>query len=155
MKDFKNKGGFRKDRNSGGFNRGPGGFRGSEGRSFDRPQLFPAVCDKCGKSCEVPFKPTGQRPVFCRECFGANKGGAPMGGSERRDYSAPPQTQVFAPKAEDRRIDDIKRQLDSLNSKLDKLITVMESANHSVSTPKAAKSAPKTVKKAKAVKKKK
>ncbi|MEJ2673485.1 MAG: DNA-directed RNA polymerase [Deltaproteobacteria bacterium] len=28
-----------------------------------------ATCAECGKECEVPFKPSGTRPVYCRECF--------------------------------------------------------------------------------------
>ncbi|MBU1164092.1 hypothetical protein KKA15_00845 [Patescibacteria group bacterium] len=28
-----------------------------------------AVCDKCGKDCEVPFKPTGDKPIYCSDCF--------------------------------------------------------------------------------------
>ena len=30
------------------------------------------ICDKCGKSCEVPFKPDGNRPVFCSDCWRNN-----------------------------------------------------------------------------------
>jgi CxxC-x17-CxxC domain-containing protein len=50
------------------FNRG-GGF--SRGRSFDRGprEMHKAICSECGKECEVPFKPTEGKPVFCRECF--------------------------------------------------------------------------------------
>jgi CxxC-x17-CxxC domain-containing protein len=35
-------------------------------------ELFDAVCEKCGKDTQVPFRPTGNKPVYCRECF---KGG--------------------------------------------------------------------------------
>jgi CxxC-x17-CxxC domain-containing protein len=28
-----------------------------------------AVCSQCGKETTVPFRPTGGRPIFCRECF--------------------------------------------------------------------------------------
>jgi len=34
----------------------------------DRP-MFDAVCSKCGKNCQVPFKPTEGRPVYCRDCY--------------------------------------------------------------------------------------
>ncbi len=35
-----------------------------------RPREFhKAVCSDCGKECEVPFKPTNGKPVYCRECF--------------------------------------------------------------------------------------
>jgi CxxC-x17-CxxC domain-containing protein len=39
-------------------------------RDFDRPQqMFKTICSDCGKECEVPFKPNGNKPVFCRDCF--------------------------------------------------------------------------------------
>lgn len=43
---------------------------GNEGRFNDRPrEMHKATCSDCGKECEVPFKPRGDRPVYCRECF--------------------------------------------------------------------------------------
>lgn len=41
---------------------GGGGYRQSR-------QMHPAVCSSCGKTTEVPFKPTEGRPVYCRDCF--------------------------------------------------------------------------------------
>jgi CxxC-x17-CxxC domain-containing protein len=32
-------------------------------------EMYPAVCASCGKECEVPFQPRGDRPVYCSECF--------------------------------------------------------------------------------------
>lgn len=32
-------------------------------------EMFPATCATCGKECTVPFKPSGDKPVYCRECF--------------------------------------------------------------------------------------
>lgn len=32
-------------------------------------QMFPAICANCGTETEVPFQPSGDRPVYCRECF--------------------------------------------------------------------------------------
>ena len=44
-----------------------GSFRGGD---RDRPkEFFKATCSDCGKECEVPFKPTQGRPVYCRDCF--------------------------------------------------------------------------------------
>jgi len=45
--------------------------RGGSGSGFDRGprEMHKAVCSDCGKECEVPFKPTEGKPVFCRECF--------------------------------------------------------------------------------------
>jgi CxxC-x17-CxxC domain-containing protein len=53
---------------------GGGGGGGGYGRS-DK-QMYPATCSQCGRETEVPFPPTPGRPVLCRECFAASKGGA-------------------------------------------------------------------------------
>ena len=42
----------------------------------DRPQreLYPAICSNCGVETKVPFRPSGDKPVYCRECFQKMKG---------------------------------------------------------------------------------
>ena len=32
-------------------------------------EMFPAVCATCGKETTVPFRPSGDKPVYCRDCF--------------------------------------------------------------------------------------
>ncbi|MCJ7634708.1 hypothetical protein MUP77_20245 [Candidatus Bathyarchaeota archaeon] len=46
--------------------RGPRGRQGSDRGSID---MHKSVCAECGKECEVPFEPTGDRPVYCSECW--------------------------------------------------------------------------------------
>lgn len=99
---------------------GKGGFGG--GRKFgghsDGPrQMFPAICSKCGQSCEVPFKPTGERPVFCNNCFKNRDGGsgpkfAPrsFGGGKGAGGGGGGMT---------------KEQFDLLNSKLDRILEAL------------------------------
>ncbi len=71
------------------FNRGGdfGGKKfGGRDRSFDRNaprQMYKAVCAECGNECEVPFKPSGDRPVLCSTCFKNSGRGEER--SERRD----------------------------------------------------------------------
>jgi len=36
--------------------------------------MHKAVCSECGQACEIPFKPSGDRPVFCSECFARQQG---------------------------------------------------------------------------------
>lgn len=37
---------------------------------YRRPrEMYSAVCAQCGKECEVPFQPRGDRPVYCNDCF--------------------------------------------------------------------------------------
>ena len=43
------------------------GSRGSRD-NFGPREMHKAVCDECKKDCEVPFKPTGDKPVYCKEC---------------------------------------------------------------------------------------
>ena len=36
-------------------------------------EMFDTVCVECGKACQVPFKPTEGKPVYCSECFAAKR----------------------------------------------------------------------------------
>ena len=31
--------------------------------------MYKAVCSNCGNKCELPFKPSGDKPVFCSDCY--------------------------------------------------------------------------------------
>ena len=31
--------------------------------------LYKVKCSDCGRETEVPFKPSGDRPVYCRDCY--------------------------------------------------------------------------------------
>ena len=46
------------------------------GINNERParEMFHATCAECGQDTEVPFRPSMDRPVYCRECFNARKG---------------------------------------------------------------------------------
>jgi len=46
-----------------------GGNRDYNRRDSGRPPMHQAVCDKCGQDCEVPFRPTAGKPVYCSDCF--------------------------------------------------------------------------------------
>ena len=41
------------------------------------------TCSGCGVTTTVPFQPTPGRPVYCRECFAKQGGGAPSRGPPR------------------------------------------------------------------------
>ena len=61
------------NRSGGGFNRG--GFGGGR-RDGGRLTMHQATCSECGASCEIPFRPSGNRPVFCSDCFAKQGGGS-------------------------------------------------------------------------------
>jgi len=150
------------DKRGGGFNKGA--FRPSfgGGKSFGggRPplEMFSATCASCGKTCEVPFKPNGKKPVYCKECFAANGGPEPReGGNDRggdrnerfaprRDFDRPRSS--FKPEFRSDAgggIGELKRTMEAMNSKLDKLVSLMSAQaplGRSLSTGEAAKSTP-------------
>ena len=35
----------------------------------DKLEMHSVTCDKCRKKCEVPFLPSGNKPVYCSDCF--------------------------------------------------------------------------------------
>ena len=42
--------------------------RSYEGGGGER-EMHPAVCAQCGTDTMVPFRPRGDRPVYCSDCF--------------------------------------------------------------------------------------
>lgn len=46
-------------------------------------QLYNVTCATCGKQAQVPFKPTGDRPVYCRDCYMEQRKGRTGGGMSR------------------------------------------------------------------------
>ena len=99
-------------------------------------QLFKATCTTCGKPCEVPFRPDGQKPVLCRDCF-ASKNSAPSnsGNFERRDRSdeRKPERNYEAPrvpaatgvsKAE---LVQLTSQIMALETKVSELLAIVKS----------------------------
>ena len=47
---------------------GGGGYSGG-GYSRGPREMFDATCARCSKETQVPFRPTGARPVYCSDCF--------------------------------------------------------------------------------------
>lgn len=84
--------------------------------------MYKAVCSNCGKECQVPFRPTGDKPVYCSDCF------EKMGG-RRQDSPRPERSE---------------NQFDSLNAKLDRILGLLEpKVAEEVEAPKAKKVAKK------------
>ncbi len=40
-----------------------------EGGGYGQREMFSITCSNCGKEAEVPFRPRGDRPVYCSDCF--------------------------------------------------------------------------------------
>ncbi|MEN9852696.1 MAG: hypothetical protein RI996_639, partial [Candidatus Parcubacteria bacterium] len=159
MGNFQKKGNDREQRGGdrGGNRGGFGGGRSNAKSSFQKKEwggrdnrettMHKAVCSDCNKSCEVPFRPTGEKPVLCSDCFGNKKDGGrdngfvakksfdnrfenrePFGAKKSfgdremrpiREFKAPnPNGGAFA--------DEVKKTLSEMNSKIDRLVTTLE-----------------------------
>lgn len=148
----------------GGFRGGNGGQRSNysnKGWGGDRDRgevsMHHATCSECGNDCQVPFRPTGSKPVYCNDCFGSKKGAG-----KGRDFGGRPAKREFDSKSFSAKpagvSDEVKKQLNEINSKIDRLFTMMEKITSvkvekviSEVTPKVAE---KKVAKVKAVKEK-
>jgi CxxC-x17-CxxC domain-containing protein len=38
-------------------------------QSRQNREMFDAVCARCGQACQVPFRPSNIRPVYCKDCY--------------------------------------------------------------------------------------
>ncbi len=43
--------------------------KGNTDEKKPKRQFYPVNCDTCDEEIEIPFKPDGKRPVFCKECL--------------------------------------------------------------------------------------
>jgi CxxC-x17-CxxC domain-containing protein len=126
MRDFSKNRRFGKNssrrRNSGRNNRGsprrferdsgrPG--KGNFGRSDFGNDMFPAICDKCGERCELPFKPRGEKPVYCSNCY------KKVGKSESKGIFNNERFAATGPNAE------FGKELFEINKKLDIILEAL------------------------------
>ena len=92
--------------------------------------MHAATCSECGNPCEVPFRPTGERPIFCSTCFGKQKsqeGKSFGGGSRERSFDRPrfenkrPDFRQ-APPQDNKAMEQFKQQLEIMNNKLERIL---------------------------------
>ena len=109
---------FNRDNRSGGTRDfGRRSFGGDRG--VDR-QMFKATCSNCGKECEVPFKPTGTKPIYCRDCFRT------MRSSDSRSiYDRGSRKPNFDNNNRSSSYPQYKEQFEALNIKLDKILKLL------------------------------
>lgn len=96
--------------------------RDSNEFSFDEKPMFRAICDKCHNECEVPFRPSGDKPVFCNDCFSSvrNERGPGNAGASNADQ--------------------YKKQFETINSKLDYVLKMLSAKNSGEKSGKELKS---------------
>jgi CxxC-x17-CxxC domain-containing protein len=117
-------GGFERPYDSSSFS----GFKGRGGGT----ELYQAICAECGEPCEVPFKPTGSRPVLCRKCFRQNEGGGSDDRFSGRDSRRKPRDRGGERRGGEQRDrehhggNDLALQLADINRKLDLIMEALE-----------------------------
>ena len=54
---------------------GGGSYSGGSGGGYDRGprEMFSATCSSCGREAQVPFRPSGAKPVYCSDCFSSRR----------------------------------------------------------------------------------
>ena len=118
----------------GGFNNRSGGSRPSFPRkSFGGPggdrgpvTMHDATCDECKRPCQVPFRPTGDRPIYCKNCFDKRGGGREAGRFAGAAGNVSPDS--FSQ-------NDVKTQLAMINIKLDKIMKGLDLAPKTAPAP--------------------
>lgn len=159
MSEFKKK--FSRDSKPGGFSRGGssrpsfggdrGGARRPDSRGFDAPkELYKTSCAKCQNACEVPFRPNGMKPVYCKDCFVRDDERSPRDsfqkksfGNDRPAYGSDRAPSRAAAPEPDFRIGAILKELQAVHAKIDALSAQLSNTAYSsilsASTEKAVK----------------
>jgi len=136
------KGGDRMGNGKGKFGGGQSrGFKGAE-RPHDKGDMFSATCSTCGKTCEVPFRPSPDKPVYCSACFGKKsqdmsrefRGDRQESSFSKRD-ARPSRDEKRAPREERNERtsdghDELKRQLTSLEGKVNRILDMLNAQVH-------------------------
>jgi len=121
---------FNKEKKYSGNRSGNRGF--GQGRDGSNRKMYKVICSDCGKNCEIPFRPTGDKPVFCSDCFknkGDNNSRNFRGGSNREHGKRNSQSQFDDKRSHQnnggRNAENYKVQFEQLNTKLDKILRVL------------------------------
>jgi CxxC-x17-CxxC domain-containing protein len=109
--------------------------------------MHQAVCSDCGNNCEVPFRPSGSKPVFCSDCFRGHDQAPARDAGRGRDFSSAPRRfeeraprPSFSSGPKDNNIED---RLSALHVKLDKVIALLSDTSAPKTAVKEVKSEPK------------
>lgn len=117
---------YNQNNRSGGRRHGGGNFRR---RDSGRREMHKTVCDECGNNCEVPFRPSGDKPIYCSDCFEKKESGS-LRKSDRKS------SRRLGGEERDRTNKQLLDQVTLINTKLDSIMSVIVSG---VGEKKAAK----------------
>ncbi len=115
-------------------------FRNRSGkRDFYKRELslYDAVCDQCGKDCQVPFKPSRDKPIYCSDCF-EKRGGKEGRPGQRRSKGRPfgKREQSRPQNKNDTATLKLTEEIKTLNLKLDAIINLLSTKEKKSSSAK-------------------
>ena len=98
-------------------------------RAGETFQKFDAVCSNCGKACQVPFRPDGVKPVYCKDCFGAPRE-ALASKAGKKKFSVSPAASFNSLPATGgltggKSLADLTRQIAAMNNKIDTMLKIL------------------------------
>ena len=117
--------------------------RDSGRRSFEK-QMHEVTCDKCGKRCEVPFKPTEGKPVYCSDCFEKTGNSSRYGDRDSKRFdrggynrSGGRDSERFSKRdSGSNKPEQFIKEFEQLNRKLDTILKALEAAKPVVAKTK-------------------
>jgi CxxC-x17-CxxC domain-containing protein len=101
----------------------------NKGGSRDEVTMHKAVCGECGNNCEVPFRPSQDKPVFCRDCFSVKREGPAERNPNKRNYVERDRKESVSPSFSapvPAMSEDVKRKFEMLTVKIDNLSYIVE-----------------------------
>lgn len=106
-----------------------GSYRG-KGDNREHREMYSAVCADCGNKCEVPFQPTGNKPVYCSDCFSKQNNSERYSNNshnnkQHRDYSRENNKQSYKYDKNNYHTENLKMQFEKINYKLDKILKIL------------------------------
>lgn len=140
------------DRSFGERNRDDRSFgRGNYGETHLGPKaMYPATCNKCGRDCQVPFRPNGRKPVLCSDCFRDANATYTQRTDDRFTQRQNPSFRSSPKESnKDNNYPAYKEQFEALNSKLDKILSILTPNEQIIPSKKTSPNANKNPKKVK------
>lgn len=155
---------FKGKKKFGGNKKHPGGHRQDKQTDGGQAEKFSATCSECQKRCDVPFRPSPDKPVYCSACFGMKKSANESRGSEagrgrnekdsyhserpsyvKTDRQGGSSEQITALKHSNEGISELKRQIKGLEVKLNRILDLINPPLPSAKVPETAQNKPKKV----------
>ncbi|MEX0652364.1 MAG: CxxC-x17-CxxC domain-containing protein [Candidatus Paceibacterota bacterium] len=99
--------------------------RFSGARTGGRPEMHSTRCSGCGNTCEVPFRPSGAKPVFCSACFRGT------------DSNSKPTYNQSTPRV----TEDYTKQFNEIHQKLNVILEILNTTPDALEVWDAAKGA--------------